>query len=109
MTLADTHEMERVPGEHGIDHAPGFHEEREVMATVRDIMTPTSFSLVQDAPVAQAAAIMAFEGIHRLPVTAEPSGEVVGLISSSDVLRWIAQRSGYLVPEGPVGQGRKHE
>lgn len=105
----DIHEMALVPGESGIDHAPGFHEEREVVATVRDIMTPTSFSLVQDAPVAQAAAIMAFEGIHRLPVTSEPTGEVVGLISSTDVLRWIAQRSGFLVPEGPAGRGRKHE
>jgi signal-transduction protein with cAMP-binding, CBS, and nucleotidyltransferase domain len=40
---------------------------------------------------------MAFEGIHRLPVVGA-SDQVVGLVSSLDVLRWLAQRSGYLVP-----------
>jgi CBS domain-containing protein len=60
-------------------------------------MTPVSVTLPEDACVAQAAAIMAYEGIHRLPVIGA-SHEVVGLISSLDVMRWIARRSGYVVP-----------
>jgi CBS domain-containing protein len=65
-------------------------------STARDIMTPVAFTLPAGAPISQAAALMAFEGIHRLPVVSQ-SGEVVGIVSSIDVLRWIAEREGYLL------------
>jgi CBS-domain-containing membrane protein len=40
--------------------------------------------------------MMAFEGMHRVPVVSA-SDTVVGIVSSIDVLRWIAQTEGYLV------------
>lgn len=65
---------------------------------VRDIMMPLSFSLTESASVAQAAALMAFEGVHRVVIVGM-TGAVVGILSSLDVLRWVAQHSGYIVPE----------
>jgi CBS domain-containing protein len=39
---------------------------------------------------------MAFERVHRLPVVGV-AGEIVGVISSLDVLRWFANEHGYVV------------
>jgi CBS domain-containing protein len=64
--------------------------------SIGDVMTPVAFTMKENAPISQAAALMAFEGIHRLPVVSS-SGEVVGIVSSIDVLRWIAERDGYMV------------
>jgi CBS domain-containing protein len=63
---------------------------------VGDVMTPVAFTMKETAPISQAAALMAFEQIHRLPIVSD-SGEVIGILSSIDVLRWIAQVEGYLV------------
>jgi CBS domain-containing protein len=63
---------------------------------VAEIMTPVAFTLCEEATIAEAAALMAFEGTHRLPVVSR-SGVVVGIVSSIDVLRWIAETEGYLV------------
>ncbi|MEK6606085.1 MAG: CBS domain-containing protein [Myxococcota bacterium] len=65
--------------------------------TVGEIMLPMVFSLPATAPISRAAALMAFEGIHRLPIVAE-DGSLVGLLSSLDVLRWLARHDGYLAP-----------
>ena len=64
---------------------------------VRDIMTPMSFTLHEDQSVSRASALMAYEGIHRLPVVDTP-GKVVGLLSSLDILHWLACKSGNSVP-----------
>jgi CBS domain-containing protein len=55
-----------------------------------DVMTPNVLSLPQDAPMTVAAALMAYEGVHRLPVVA-PSGEVVGVVSTLDIVKWVAR------------------
>lgn len=75
----------------------GFHLHQLVRETVADIMTPVAFVLPENASIAQAAALMAYEGVHRIPVVSS-SGSVIGLVSSLDVLRWVGQTSGYLVP-----------
>ena len=67
-------------------------------SAVGDIMTPFAFSLPSHAPIAQAAALMAYEGVHRIVVTST-DGTIVGLVSGLDVLRWIARQAGYVVPE----------
>lgn len=72
----------------------GFHE-TATPPSVGDVMTPTAFTLSEDAPVAEAAALMAFENVHRVPVVAG-DGRVVGIVTSLDLLRWMAQREGYL-------------
>lgn len=73
--------------------------------TVGEIMTPVAFTMKETAPIAQAAAMMAFEAIHRLPIVSD-AGEVIGILSSIDVLRWIAEQEGYLVtPKERPGHG----
>lgn len=71
--------------------------EAEPPATVSGWMTPLAFTVAESASVAQAAALMAFEHIHRLPVVG-PEGALVGLVSAHDVLRWLARHEGYVLP-----------
>jgi CBS domain-containing protein len=60
--------------------------------TVDEVMTPLAFTLYEDASLARAAALMATEGIHRLPVIAHGGG-VVGIVTPFDVTRWLAATS----------------
>ncbi len=66
-------------------------------ATAEEIMTPLAVTVSETASVAEASALMALEGVHRLPVVNDAmSGKVVGVISALDVLGWLARRCGYL-------------
>lgn len=82
-----------------VELGPGFHAERIARATVGEIMMPIAFTLPETASVSRAAALMALEGVHRLPVISE-EGKVVGILSAMDILRWLAETEGYLVPHG---------
>jgi CBS domain-containing protein len=64
---------------------------------VADIMTPLVHGLPEDAPVAYAISLMAFEGLHEVPVV-DKNAHVIGMITSTDALRWVAQALGYVVP-----------
>jgi CBS domain-containing protein len=66
-------------------------------ATVADVMMPMAFLLPESATLSQAAALMAFEGVHRIPVVSSEGG-VVGILSSLDVARWLARNDGYIEP-----------
>jgi CBS-domain-containing membrane protein len=67
-------------------------------STVGELMTPFAISVDESAPITLAAALMSFEGLHRIPVVGG-DGEVVGVLSALDVLRWLAVADGYLMPE----------
>ena len=77
---------------------PGFHAERIARATVGEIMTSIAITLPEEAPLSRACAVMAFEGIHRIPVVAA-DGRVVGLLSTTDIMRWLARGAGYRLPD----------
>jgi len=62
-----------------------------------DVMTPLVYSISEQAAAANAAALMAYEGIHHLPVLSS-TGRVVGIVSALDVLRWFATRAGFVIP-----------
>jgi predicted transcriptional regulator len=66
-----------------------YVEERA--ATVRDVMTPAIYEVPVNASVAEAARIMIAHHIHRLVVT--HGREPVGIITSMDLLRVIAEQS----------------
>lgn len=83
---------------------PGFHLVEPSLVTAGDVMSPLVLSLHESSNIGQASSLMAYEGVHRLPVVAD-DGRVVGILSSLDVLRWFGRRSGYLLP--PVNP-RKH-
>ena len=59
--------------------------------TVRDVMTPAVHQVPATAPVAEAARIMVEHHIHRLVVTR--GHEPVGIITSIDLLRVLAEQS----------------
>jgi CBS domain-containing protein len=73
------------------DHEPAH-------VTAGDIMSTVVIALPENANIGQAASLMAFEGIHRLPIVSD-EGEVVGILSSLDVLRWFGRRCGYVIPQ----------
>lgn len=58
-------------------------------AVAADIMTPLAFTLCEDQPLFDGAAVMSIEGVHHLPVVSA-DGKVVGMLSSLDFVRWIA-------------------
>ena len=65
--------------------------------TVADVMMPFALTLTENAPISQAAAVMAFEGTYRITVLSA-EGEVVGILSAADVLYWLAKADGYALP-----------
>ena len=67
---------------------------------VADVMTPFSYTFPETAPISQAAAFMAYKRIHRLPIVSA-TGELAGMVSSIDVLRWLGDKDGYRIP-GPL-------
>jgi CBS domain-containing protein len=71
-------------------------QEPDLYRTVRSIMMSLAFTLTESAPIARAAALMAYERVHRV-VVISTEGSVVGIVSSLDVLNWLAQENGYLV------------
>ena len=54
-----------------------------------EIMTPSVFSIREDASVGDAAREMAKRHVHRVPVVTR-EGVVVGMVSALDVVRWMA-------------------
>jgi CheY-like chemotaxis protein len=68
-------------------------------AFVADVMMPFVFALPAHASLARAAALMAYEGIHRV-VVVEADGTFAGVVSSFDVMRWVAYTAGYLARAG---------
>jgi CBS-domain-containing membrane protein len=77
---------------------PGFSPERAAKSTVRDVMAHAVFSLPGEASISRAAALMAYEGVHRIVVTGRDS-VAEGVLSSLDILRWLARRDGYVLPD----------
>lgn len=65
---------------------------------VTQIMTPFAFSLPSHAPIAQAAALMSYEGINRIVVVSS-DGLIVGLLTARDIMRWVATQAGYVIPD----------
>jgi len=77
--------------EGGVEYelGPEFHAAPIARATVADIMMPIVFALPENATVAKASALMVFEGVHRIPIVSS-GGQVVGILSSLDILGWLA-------------------
>jgi CBS domain-containing protein len=63
--------------------------------TVENVMMPIAYTLRDSDSIARAAAVMAIEGVHRLPIVDE-DGRVVGILSTIDLARWLAVEAGYI-------------
>lgn len=79
-------------GHQRVQLGPGIHVEQVPYDTVADAMTRAAITLPEDAPVAQAAAIMVRQGIHRVLVVSE-DGKLTGIVTGSDIMRWVARRA----------------
>lgn len=68
-----------------------------------DIVPPRVHSLPEDAPVAYAIAMMAYEDVSAVPVVTA-DGRLIGIFHVLDALRWVAGRMGYVAPDrhGPA-------
>ena len=63
--------------------------------TVAQVMRRSLASVPESAPLSQVAAVMAYERLHHVAVVS-PSHQVVGIVSSLDVAKWLARQDGYL-------------
>jgi CBS domain-containing protein len=70
----------------------------EFQATVEDIMTPVVHALPEGAPLAYAFGLLAASGLREAPIVKD-DGRVVGMITSTDLLCWVARDLGYVLPE----------
>lgn len=68
--------------------------------TAEEAMLPLAFTLDERATVAQAAAMMATEDLHHVPIVSA-NGRLVGLVSSLDIVRWLARNDGVFPASGP--------
>jgi CBS domain-containing protein len=66
--------------------------------TVDEVMQPLACAVLENIQASQAAGVMAYEGVHRL-VVVNGEGHVVGLVSATDLLAWIARSDGYVFPD----------
>jgi CBS domain-containing protein len=67
-----------------------------VRKSVGDIMTYYVFAVPSRASIGQAAALMAYEGVHRCVVTGD-GGQMVGIVTTLDIARWVGEQEGYIV------------
>ena len=74
--------------EHPVDDLGDLHIEEEGLL-VGDIMTPTVFAVEADAPISHVAQSMLDGHLHRLLVI--EGRKVIGIVSTSDLLRLLAE------------------
>lgn len=68
-----------------------FRIKTGTVSTVRDIMTPMIFDVLEDTPVSQIGDTMVRGSIHRVFVTREK--KIVGIITALDVLKTMLEIS----------------
>ena len=78
---------------------PGMHEAPVARRTAAEMMTPAVLIATESTTVSLASALMAYERVHRLIVVDE-AGVAVGVVSTLDVLEWLARGDGYVIPHG---------
>lgn len=61
-------------------------------STVRDVMTPVTFTVTEDTPVTGAAEVMARAGVHRVLIL-NNSGRISGILTAMDLVRWLATQA----------------
>ena len=61
----------------------------------RQLMMPLAFTLDEHATIAHVVAMMNVEAVHHIPIVAD-SGCVIGVVSTFDVVRWLAANDGLL-------------
>lgn len=68
--------------------------------TAAERMTRSPRTIRIDAPTWELAVVMAYDGVHHVPLVDEDR-RVVGMTTSMDIVRWVAMRSGWAIPRRP--------
>lgn len=66
--------------------------------TAGDLMMPLAITLDEHATIAHAAAMMAVEDFHHVAIVSE-GGALIGVISTMDIVRWLAANDGITARE----------
>lgn len=61
------------------------------MLLVRDVMTKPAITVPPELAVAHCIRLMRMAGVRRVPVV--KNGELVGILSNSDLFRWLVEHS----------------
>ncbi len=85
----------------GYELGEGWHAIGDEDVTAGDVMRTDMPKLQEKTSIIRAAAAIAFEGLHHLPVVASDN-TLLGVVSAHDVLEWFAQTEGYLMPSYPI-------
>lgn len=64
--------------------------------TAGDVMVPWPLAVPEHTPLTQAAAVLAYERQHHVAIVSA-TGELIGVLSSSQILRWLANADGYVL------------
>lgn len=62
--------------------------------TANELMMPLAITLGDRASVAHAAALMATEDVHHIPIV-DAEGRLIGIVSTMDIVRWLAKNDGF--------------
>jgi len=79
--------VERLFAAEGGEIAPVYFAD-----TASDLMMPLAITLAEHATVAHAAAVMAREAIHHVPIV-DLDGCLIGIVSSMDIVCWLANNN----------------
>ncbi len=74
------------------DH--GESDNRLTPRTANELMMPLAITLGDRATVAHAAALMATEDVHHIPIV-DVEGRLIGIVSTMDIVRWLANNDGF--------------
>jgi CBS domain-containing protein len=80
----------------GADLVRSLLESGTPPTTAGEIMSSEILALPTTASIAQAAALMSYEGVDLIVIT-DLAGRVAGTVQALDIARWHARASGYLV------------
>jgi CBS domain-containing protein len=69
--------------------------DRAAELSASELMMPFVITLGEHASVAHAAALMASEDIHHLPIV-DGIGQLIGIVSTMDIVRWLAGNDGFV-------------
>jgi CBS domain-containing protein len=78
-------------------HTPSKGARGAEPLTVEDVMMPVPFAIQEHVPATQAAGLLVYEAVQRVPVVST-EGRVVGILSAHDLLYWLARADGYVLP-----------
>jgi CBS domain-containing protein len=64
--------------------------------TAGDVMLPWPLAVPEHTPLTQAAAVLAYERQHHVAIVSA-TGELIGVLSATQILRWLANADGYVL------------